>query len=105
MSALKWRMATGLCAETHSCHVTPRAVAEAFDRLFPDRVALTRVTGWNGDDLEGLDDYRSIAGAYSFPTLAQVLAQIPPPLRVSVRASGHYELAERCPILTLDVGQ
>jgi hypothetical protein len=50
-----------------------------------------------------IDAYRSSPARFSFPTAEQLLATLPPEF-VEGRfvATGNYELAERCPLLTAE---
>jgi SAM-dependent methyltransferase len=103
VSGLKWRLAASLRAEGAGANVPVRAIHEAFDDLFPDRRALARATGWRSDDIDTVDALRHVSGTYSFPTIEELLDVVPVTLVPSFSSSGCYELAERCPMLVLDV--
>ncbi len=72
-----------------------------FNHLIPDRKQLAAVTGWRSDEIDTIDFYRDSTARYSFPTLSQVRDTIPNSLMETGLLYGHYELAERCPILIL----
>lgn len=101
--ALKWRLGMAACAEQGRVNIGVEAIGRLFDRLFPDRDALARRTGWGGDDIATIDFYRDSPDMLAFPTLDQLRAVIPagcPAPRLI--ASGDYPLAERCPLVVID---
>jgi hypothetical protein len=101
--ALKWRLANAIAAERRDPNVPVREILRLFDRLFPDRTALSRVTGWPPDDIAEIDAYAPLPAVFSFPTARQVLETVPDAFAdARFVAAGHYELAERCPILALE---
>lgn len=83
-----------------------RAVAShelfaGFERLFPDRAALAGATGWTAEEIARIDSYAGSETLHAYPNRARILAGLPWPGRfVEV---GGYELAERCPLLVVDV--
>jgi SAM-dependent methyltransferase len=104
VGALKWRIAHVIAAEQGDPNVSTQSIAEAFNQCFPDRRALVCATGWSHEDLEEVDLLTHAPGRVSFPTASQLLQVVPPSLgRASLRVSGTYELAERCPLLVVDV--
>jgi SAM-dependent methyltransferase len=102
--ALKWRVANAVCAERGVPNIAVTTILQAFNRTFPDRPALRRATGWTDDDIAQVDAYERMPDVFSFPTMSQLLAVVPDAFvqRRSV-AVGNYELAERCPLLVLEV--
>jgi hypothetical protein len=101
--ALKWRLAMAIVAERGIVNVRADDILAEFDRLFPDREALARRTGWTRDEIETLDFYRGSADVLSFPTAAQIEAVIPAGFsNVRLLNSGAYDLSERCPLVTMD---
>lgn len=104
--ALKWRLAHAICAERGEPNIDVRSILRAFNRECYDRAALGRATGWSTDDIGQIDAYDQMPDVYSFPTLGQVLAVIPARLASArLRPAGTYELAERCPLLVLEVAR
>lgn len=102
--ALKWRLAHAACAERGSPNLPVPLITDLFNRTFPDRRALARSTGWSREAIEMIDVYQGRPDVYSFPTVDQVQAVLPSSVHdVGVVQAGTYELAERCPLLTLDV--
>ncbi len=99
--AFKWRLSMAIAAETtnHNLHVAETLAT--FNRFIPDRTQLASVTGWRTDEIETIDFYRDSTARYSYPTLSQVRDMIPNSLIETGLLYGHYELAERCPILIL----
>ena len=100
--AFKWRLSMALASESADYNFRVAETLATFDRLIPDRARLASVTGWRMDDIETIDFYRDSEAVYSYPTLAQVRQTIPPTLLESDLIYGHYELAERCPILVFE---
>lgn len=104
IDALKWRLAHAICAATREANVPVEAVWRAFNGAFPDRDALRRATGWTDADLAQVDVYASLPDVFSFPTARQVLSLVPATMcRARFVRTWGYELAERCPVLVMDV--
>jgi hypothetical protein len=101
--AFKWRLAMALCAETGDANLPAVRILDAFNRVFPDRAGLRSATGWTVADLAQIDVYRDASDVFSFPTAAQLLGTAPARLMPRLVPSGSYELAERCPLLIMDV--
>jgi SAM-dependent methyltransferase len=103
--AFKWQLAMALVAEHGNANIAVTAIRDAFVRHFPDRRALSVKTGWTLDDIDTIDVYAASPDLYSFATLSQLRAVIPPSFkRVYVEAVGSYPLAERCPFLIAELG-
>jgi hypothetical protein len=101
---LKWRLAHVACAERGTPNLPVPLMTDLFNRTFPDRRALARSTGWSAGDIGMIDVYEGRPDVYSFPTVEQVLAVLPPRVqKVRVVEAGTYELADRCPLLVLDM--
>jgi SAM-dependent methyltransferase len=104
VDALKWRLAHALCAARKDANLPVRAIWAAFNCAFPDRDALLGATGWTADDLAHIDAYAVLPDTFSFPTLDQVFSVVSESVFKShLAATTGYELADRCPILVLDV--
>jgi hypothetical protein len=102
--ALKWRLAMAICAQQAGPNVAVQEILRVFNHEFPDRSALRCATGWTEDMIAPLDEYHDLPEVYSFPTREQLLSCVPPELTTPrLVSSGTYELAERCPLLVLDV--
>jgi hypothetical protein len=102
--ALKWMLANAICAKRAEPNVAVQSILDVFNREFPDRIALRQVTGWAEDEIAQVDAYDGLPDVYSFPTRQQILTVIPDELpNPTFVAAGAYELAERCPVLVMDV--
>ncbi len=102
--AFKWRFAMALVAASGDPNIHAAAILEAFNREFPDRAQLVMAGGWPAADIATIDVYQGSAEIYSFPTLAQFQQMLPATLcNLRLLAAGSYELAERCPIVVLDL--
>lgn len=99
--ALKWRLAMALANGERNVLVAD--IYDAFERAFPDRAALARLTGWDGATINLIDAYRDSALVYSFPTRAEMLRALPDAFRnARFVSSGRYPLSERCPFLVAE---
>ena len=102
LSALKSRIAMRLAAGNEAHRVPVAEILEDYNRLFPDRAALLRHTGWPQEDLATIDCYRGQSTVYRFLPQAALVAQcklVFPSVQV-LRSQG-YDLADRCPVLVL----
>ena len=97
----KWRLMMAMVSETGNPNININEVWLHFQRLFPDRMALSRATGWEMRDIDSIDVYRGSTEVYSFPTRAQLFDAIPPDFERTLKRVGSYELAERCPLLII----
>lgn len=97
--AFKWRLAHAVMHEAGVDNIPIRATWDAFQRLFPDREALSRATGWSLDVISEIDDYEVSPLWKSFPTRAQLRAMFPDS---RIAESGDYEMADRCPLLVIE---
>ena len=104
LHGFKWRLVSAMLAEAGSCNIPVAAILERFDALFPDRSHLAEASGWPAEDIATIEGYRRSSEVYSFPTLDQFRAVLPPSFGdLRIASSGGYELAERCPLVTLDL--
>ncbi|HET9385858.1 MAG TPA: methyltransferase domain-containing protein [Gemmatimonadales bacterium] len=104
--ALKWRLANALSAQATQPNVSVQSILDTFNRLFPDRLALRCATGWEESVIAQIDAFEGLPDVHSFPTLKQLLASITHEFEAPrLVPSGSYELAERCPLLVMDVRQ
>jgi hypothetical protein len=102
--ALKWRIAMAICGEQAQANLEVWRISDAFTRLFPCRRELTRVTGWSEGRLAQMDVYAGVPDVYSFPSAGEITALFADGrVRATWCSSGSYELAERCPLVVLDM--
>lgn len=98
--ALKWRIAMALAASKPHAIVPVAEILDAFDRLFPDREALSARTGWPLDDISTLDAYIGADHSLGFPTLSAFQGVLERHFSsVDILFAAGYPLAERCPTL------
>ncbi len=103
-SAFKFRLAMAMVSERGDPSIRVADIAEAFNRAVSDRMAFSRDTGISRAEIEVIDIYVGSTETYCFTTQSQLVATIPPSLRlVSFIDTGTYELAERCPIAIIEV--
>ncbi len=99
-NAFKWMMATHLAAQ-RGPDVPVMTIRALFDRLCPDRDRLSRMTGWTPEAINTIELYRDSPAVYSFPNRQQILAALPDDaVEITFHASGDYDLAACCPILS-----
>jgi len=102
--AFKWRLAMALVARQKSPNICVRTIHYSFSSEFPDRASIARATGWNAADIDTIDVYRHSTEVYSFPTIEQFESIVPGTFaNVRFADAGSYELAERCPLLSMDL--
>lgn len=98
--AFKWRLAMSL-VDGLGASVAVSDIHTAFEALFPSRALLAEITGWPEEQIDTIDAYRGLATRYSFPTLQEMRTHCAPYFAVRDINYSTYELAERCPTLTL----
>jgi SAM-dependent methyltransferase len=98
--ALKWRLAMAL-TDAFSASVAVADIYEVFEANFPSRPQLSEATGWPKEQIDTIDAYRGLPTRYTFPTLSMMREQCQPWFDVAKVDYGTYELADRCPTLTL----
>jgi SAM-dependent methyltransferase len=102
IDALKWRLGMAVAARD-GADVPRAAIKRAFDETFDDRAALCAACGWTEETLAAIDWYKDVPDIISFPTPDEILDAAPAAF-VNRRfvCSGTYELADRCPVLTMN---
>ncbi|MBU0688224.1 MAG: class I SAM-dependent methyltransferase [Gammaproteobacteria bacterium] len=100
--AFKWRLSMAIASQTPNYTFLVSETLRIFDRQFPDRQQLAEVTGWDMQDIDTLDLYQDSIALYSYPPLASLRKTLPKALVEIGLMYGHYELAERCPLLILE---
>ncbi len=106
IDALKWRLGMAVAASTGDANVPRGAIHAAFEEGFPDREALLAATGWQANDLTAIDWYKGVTDTISFPTGREILSAAPASFEnPRFLSSGSYELAERCPVLVMDLAR
>lgn len=100
--AFKWRLSMAIASASADHTLAVSDVYHTFSRLIPDHGQLAASTGWHSADIETINVYRESRARYSFPTLPQLRKVIAPYFDMTALLYGHYELADRCPILTME---
>jgi len=98
--ALKWRIAMAVC-EGPTFSVALPVIRAAFEALFPDRDSLAVATGWPREVIDTIDAYQGVLTRYTFADLDTLQALCAPWFTLEAVACGDYELAGRCPTLSL----
>jgi ubiquinone/menaquinone biosynthesis C-methylase UbiE len=99
--ALKWQIAMML-TDLKSTQVKVHEVFATFDRLFPVRESLAVEMGWTKAEIDTIDTYRDQESVYTFPTFGTFAQLCRPHFAIHSVRQGAYELADCCPILTLN---
>ena len=98
-AAAKWRLGMALTdVEGNSAAVD---VYDVFESAFPDRLDLTRATGWSAATIAEIDAYRASALHMAFPTRAMFETIAAPKFGLRWIDVGTYPLAARCPLVVL----
>lgn len=100
--AFKWRLSMAIASQSPDHTFQVSETLRTFDLEFPDRQQLGDVTGWDMQDIATLDLYRDSIALYSYPPLSELRKTFPKALVETALMYGHYELAERCPLLVLE---
>jgi hypothetical protein len=96
----RWRLAMALAG---SGNVAVTRVHAAFERLFPDRAALAKVTGWMPATIGEIDAYRGSDLVYSFLNRRDLLEMIGKRFdNARFACSGDYPMAEHYPLLVAE---
>ena len=98
--ALKWRVAMAVC-EGPAFSVALPEIRLAFEALFPDRDSLAADTGWPREVIDIIDVYLGVQTRYTFVGLDTLQALCAPWFTLEAASYGDYDLAERCPTLSL----
>lgn len=98
--SLKWRIAMSL-SEGPEFSVAVADIHAAFGTVFRDRAALAQRSGWPLAVIDTIDAYQGASTRYTFPTLDALAGVCSPYFLIEKVAYGDYELAERCPTLSL----
>ncbi len=98
--ALKWRVAMSVC-EGPTFSVSLPVIWAAFEALFPDRDSLIADTGWPREVVDTIDVYQGAQTRHTFFGLDTLQAICAPWFTLEAVSYGDYELAERCPTLSL----
>ena len=97
--SLKWRIAMALCDDVTS-NVMPSEICRIFNESFPDRIALSRKTGWSLETINTLDSYNNMTSPFTFPSLLEIQNIVKPLFNIQEIKYGSYELSSRCPVIS-----
>jgi SAM-dependent methyltransferase len=97
--AFKWRFAMALVARNRNPNIGVADIYREFVAWIPDRQALADSTGWPARVIDTIDVYRNSPAVYSFPNAEEWSVIAARHSDEIARKIGHYELAERCPIV------
>jgi hypothetical protein len=96
--AFKWMIAMSL-AETKGISVGVVDILERFNELFPDRDRVSAQTGWPREVIDTIDVYQQSSAALCFPNRVEFQEYFEQHFETRWLASGHYDLADRCPVV------
>lgn len=97
--SLKWRFAMALCNDVTST-VMPSHICNTFNEHFPDRVELSKKTGWNLETINTIDSYIDMTNPFTFPLISEVQNIVDSLFNIEEIKYGSYELASRCPVIS-----
>jgi Methylase involved in ubiquinone/menaquinone biosynthesis len=98
--ALKWRIAMALHEDRCAPGIVLDDIWRAYRSMVSDPDRLTDSFGWPAHEVATLNNYRGSRTCYTFPVIDEI-ARAMPEFHVQVVGHGAYELADRCPILSL----
>ncbi len=96
----RWRLAMAVQGDDPARGARLSEIWDAYRAMVPDAVDLTRRFGWPAEALALFEHYRARDARYSFPSIEEVV-QAMPEFSLFAAAHGRYELAERCPVVSL----
>jgi hypothetical protein len=77
-------------------------VHRLFERLFPDRFALARASGWSLDEIAEIDAYRGSPYVQCYPARSRILAALPDWAQARFVETDGYPFAQCCPLLVVE---
>jgi len=95
----KWRLAMALQGDDPARGVGLDSIWRMFQERTDGAQAVVKRLGWPANEVLTIDNYRASSAAYSFSTVAEVVAELGPEFELVEEWHGRYELAERCPLL------
>lgn len=101
--AFKLRLAMATAAIDGRVHIPVADIHARFEASFPDRAALAEATGWGAAEFAQIDAYRDAGSHLSYATRAEIAATLPEGAMHRFVATGGYPLADRCPLLVVDL--
>jgi len=96
--AFKWRLAMAVQGASDA-GVRLADVWAAFAALFPDRLALSRLTAWSVASIDTIDSYRDSDVRYYYHRLDEFAQALQPACEIVSADYPSYELGERCPVV------
>ena len=99
---LKRRAAFARALQHPERAVTVRAIRDAFNETFPDRMELAAATGWSLPVIGTIDIYEKSDAVYIF-AVAETLAEQAREFfgDVVIASSGNYPFAGQCPLIVV----
>jgi SAM-dependent methyltransferase len=102
IDTFRWRLMMALAALRPDWTIAVAELPDALNAMFPDRAALSRITGWTRDDFETIDCYVRATHRVAFPPLHRLIDIAKPVFGTSaVLVNGPYPLCARCPTVVL----
>lgn len=98
--AFRWRLAMAVQGADPARGARLAEVWDAFRSMVREPADLARRFAWRPEALALFEHYRDRDTRYSFPSIEEVLAAMPE-FALLEAAHGRYELAERCPVVSL----
>lgn len=99
--AFKWRLAMAVQGMDAERGVRLDDVWKAWDDLRSKAAVGIAKAGWTREAMATIENYRGAEARYTFPSLEEVRRVLKGRFREEGCAFGDYELADRCPILSL----
>jgi len=97
----KWRLAMALQGNCSTYGIRVADIWETYHERIPDPSALAAITGWPIEEIMTINVYRGSQAIYTYPRVEEVIDALSGQFSCVEQKTGHYELAERCPLLVL----
>jgi SAM-dependent methyltransferase len=99
--AFKWRIMMAFYAENPAHGIAVHKSWEWFQQEFSDERAFSINTGWPTQVIDTMRVYQNNPSIYTYPSIDEISAKIRPYFECVNVEYGDYELADRCPTITL----
>jgi SAM-dependent methyltransferase len=98
---LRFNMAVAL--EIEHANVRSEQLFDHFQALFPDRASLARSAGWEPAALVEMEAYKGSPYIHCYPSRRQLMERMPAWVSPRFVETEGYPLADRCPLLVVDL--
>jgi SAM-dependent methyltransferase len=98
--AFKWRLLMALQGDDIHRGVAVAEAWELYHRRISSHAHLAEKTGWPLEEIATMDFYQGSPAVYTYPSTDELIDVVAPHLLCTSVETGHYELAECCPMFS-----